>query len=212
MYAIQPLRRGIACMAGLCLLLTLATSCQHGRAKKSDGMPLFNGRDLSGWETPGNATWKVEDGCIVGTQGPDNAPGDLLTARDYDDFELKVVFKMTWPGNSGVWFRYQSDEQAYQADILEYKNPVCYAGSLYCTGKMFLALNEDPNIVNRESWNTCTIRAEGDHITVTLNGTVTADVHDDTSSHGRIGFQIHAGDQFKDMKIEIREIRIRPLH
>ena len=172
---------------------------------------LFNGKDLTGWKATGKAAWKVEHGCIVGRQGVGNAPGDLFTVAQYGDFELRLAFKMQWPANSGVWFRYQAPDRSYQADILEYKNPVCYAGSLYCPGKMFLALNEDPDIVKRNDWNTITIRAQGDHLVVTLNGVVTADVHEDSFERGKIGFQVHPGDQFKDMQIAVRKIFVRRL-
>ena len=175
------LGRGAGLAAGLSLA---AMGCAGGKTRVRSGArgkrwtPLFNGEDLAGWQASGNASWSVEDGCLVGRQGADGAPGDLFTEQEYGDFDLVVTFKMRWPGNSGVWFRYQAPDKAYQADILEYANPVCYAGSLYCPGKMFLALNEDPAIVHREGWNTFEIRAQGDHLVVTLNDTVTADVHE----------------------------------
>jgi len=182
-----------------------------GFADESGWKSLFNGKDLSGWIAEGHATWKVEDACLVGVQGPGNKPGDLLTEAEYADFELVVTYQIQWPANSGVWFRYQSPQKAYQADILEYKDPECYSGTLYCPGKMFLFMNEDPDLVKRDGWNTLTIRAEGDLLKVGLNGVDIGEVRDDLTSHGRIGFQIHAGDQFKDMKITVREIKIRPL-
>lgn len=188
---------------------------EMGEAAKASDAPkwtaLFNGLDLTGWNAEGNATWTVERGSIVGRQGPNAAAGNLFSEQEFGDFELVVTFKMEWPGNSGVWFRYQSPEKAYQADILEYRDPVCYAGSLYCPGKMFLALNEDPDIVNRELWNTLIIRAQGDHLVVTLNDVVTADVHDASFDRGRVGFQIHPGDVFKAMAIHVREVLIRDL-
>ena len=215
------LGRATGLAAGLALAGALGAGCRgtqdivKERAAEKADQPewtaLFNGKDLSGWAAEGNAAWSVEDGCLVGRQGPNNAPGDLFTEQEFGDFEVAVTFKMQWPGNSGVWFRYQAPDKSYQADIFEYKNPVCYAGSLYCPGKMFLAMNEDPNIVNRESWNTLKVRAEGDHLVLTLNDVVTADVHEDSFDRGRIGFQIHAGDQFKDMQISVREVLIRPL-
>ena len=65
----------------------------------------------------------------------------LLTEKAYRDFFVSVTYKVEWPCNSGVWFRYQLPDKAYQADILEYKKPECYSGTLYCPGKMFLAMN-----------------------------------------------------------------------
>lgn len=195
------------------LVLSVGVSCVciGKEPGESEWIALFNSKDLSGWAAEGRAVWTVEDGCMVGRQGSNGAPGDLFTEREYSDFELIVTFKMRWPANSGVWFRYQAPDKAYQADILEYKDPVCYSGTLYCPGKMFLAMNEDPTIVNREGWNSLKILAEGDHLVITLNGVVVGDVREDSFARGRIGFQVHAGDNFKNMMITVREVLIRPL-
>ncbi|MBI4556941.1 MAG: DUF1080 domain-containing protein [Candidatus Hydrogenedentes bacterium] len=178
---------------------------------EAEWTPLFNGKDLTGWRAEGKAVWNVEDGYLVGVQGPNAAPGDLFTEKDYGDFELRVTYKVRWPANSGVWFRYQAPDKSYQADILEYKNPVAYSGTIYCPGKMFLAVNPDPALEKKDDWNTLLIRAQGDHLVVTLNGVVTGDVHEGSYDKGKIGFQVHPGDEFKDMKITVREVALRPL-
>ena len=178
---------------------------------KGQTVSLFNGKDLAGWQATGNAKWTVEDGILVGTQGENNAPGDIFTTADYDDFELTVTYRVEWPCNSGVWFRFQTPDKTYQADILEYANPECYSGTLYCPGKMFLAMNTDKNLVDREGFNTIKIRAQGQNLKIWLNSTQVADVNDDTSDSGKIGFQIHPGDQFGKMKIVVKEILIKPL-
>ncbi len=174
-------------------------------------LKLFNGKDLSGWETSGQARWVVEDGLLIGTQGDNNAPGDLFTEATFDDFLLTVTYRCEWPCNSGVWFRFQGPNKAYQADILEYKNPECYSGTLYCPGKMFLAMNTDKTLVNRDSWNTVKIRAEGDHLQIWLNGQQVADVTDQTVDSGKIGFQVHPGEEFGPMKIIVRQMLLQPL-
>ncbi len=180
--------------------------------EKDDGfVPLFNGTDLSGWEATGNAKWTVEDGQLVGTQGDDNAPGDLFTTASFGDFELITIYRAEWPCNSGVWFRFQSPGKAYQADILDYKNPVAFSGTLYCPGKMFLAANLDKALEDRAGWNTIRIVTKGTKTKIWLNGTQTADVNDDTTDSGKIGFQVHPGAQFGPMKIVIKEIKIKEL-
>ncbi len=172
---------------------------------------LFNGKDLTGWQQVGGSVWTVEDGQLVGRQGENYAPGDLLSEKDYRDFELTCSYRVVWPANSGIWFRYQSAAKNYQADILEWPNPVCYSGTLYCQGKMFIAMNTNPDIVDKTGWNTMRVRAEGDHLQLWLNGHQTADVHDTATDHGRIGFQIHPGAQFGPMRMIVREIRIREI-
>jgi len=205
----------VVCM----VILTLSAGCQQAVEDAETGadrtragfLPIFNGRDLTGWEAVGDARWAVEGGALVGTQGDDNAPGDLFTKATYKDFLLTVTYRVEWPCNTGVWFRYQSASKAYQADILEYKDPECYSGTLYCPGKMFLAMNTDKTLVDRDGWNTMQVRAEADHIQIWLNGRQVADVHDDTSDSGRIGFQVHPGAEFGPMKIIVRELLLKPL-
>jgi len=202
----------------VCLLTMALISIGYGtpveavpRGHPQDGKsftPLFNGNDLTGWKTEGRARWQVKDGLIEGRQGPNNEPGDLFTQKSFKDFELKVTFKVIWPANTGVWYRYQSAKQAFQADILEYQDPFALTGSLYCTGKMFLEVNTYDALVNRDGWNKFVIRVEGDRHQVFLNGHQVVDVRDSTSDHGRIGFQIHAGDQFEKMRLFIRQVSI----
>jgi len=200
------------------LALMLSAGCGEGvkdqkcaAGTKTGVIKLFNGKDLTGWEATGKAMWVVKDGAIVGTQGENNAPGDLFTKDSYKDFVLQVTYRVDWPCNSGVWFRYQSPDKAYQADVLEYKDPECYSGTLYCPGKMFLAMNTDKRIVNRDGWNTMKVQAQGDHIQIWLNGKQVADVHDKTTDSGKIGFQVHPGAEFGPMKIVVRELLLEPL-
>lgn len=198
-------------LLAICLSLCVSNSQFATAEDATDVINLFNGRDLTGWQAEGNAVWEVKDGLLIGKQDEKNRPGDLLTTAEYKNFELTVVYRMVWPGNSGVWYRYQSADKAFQADILEYKNPLAYSGSLYCTGKMFLASNTDPKLEKHDGWNTLVIRAEGDHQQITLNGKLVADVHDDTSDHGHIGFQVHPGKEFAKMQIVVKSARIKRL-
>ncbi len=194
-----------------CLAIVASISQVVAAEDAAGAISLFNGRDLTGWQVEGTAVWEVKDGFLIGKQDEKNRPGDLLTKDEFKNFELTVVYRMLWPGNSGVWYRYQSAKKAFQADILEYKNPLAYSGSLYCTGKMFLARNTDPKLEKHDGWNTLVIRAEGDHQQITLNSKLVADVHDDTSDHGRIGFQVHPGKEFAKMQIIVKSARIKRL-
>jgi hypothetical protein len=167
--------------------------------------PLFNGKDTEGWKAQGSAVFKVEDGCLLGTQ-TDGKGGDLFTTAEYDNFELRFTYKVGWPANSGVWFRTD-----YQYDILKYKNPVAFSGSLYCSAKMFLTRNENEKLEDRDGWNEGQVYANGDHVILWLNGVKTGDCHDATFKKGKVGLQVHPGDEFKGMKIIVKNIEIRPL-
>jgi len=186
-------------------------------AKEEGGwIPLFNGKDLTGWKAEGNAEWKVEDGLLVGRQGqPGNKPGDLFTEKSFKDFELICVYKCVWPCNTGVWFRYVDPKTAYQADILEYVKPEAYSGTIYSPnlpkGQVFLAANLDKTIEKKDDWNTMRILAQGDRLVVYLNDKKTAEARDNRVPEGKIGFQVHPGEQFATMAIMVKEIRLRPI-
>lgn len=167
---------------------------------------LFNRKDLSGWKAVGNAKWTVENGVLIGQQ-KDGQAGDLFTEKSFDDFELVVTFKVQWPANSGIWFRTPEEGQGYQMDILDLKTYGCATGSIWSGG--FLSKVSDDSVINREGWNTADIRATGDQIKVTLNGIVVADLKDGKNLSGRIGFQVHAGERYANMKIIVREVKIR---
>jgi hypothetical protein len=166
---------------------------------------LINGKDLDGWKQQGDGVYSVQDGCLVGTQ-TDGKGGDLFTTNQFDNFELRFTYKVAWPANSGIWFRDQ-----YQFDILKYPNPVAFSGTLYCPGKMFITTNLVESLEKRDDWNEGRIFAQGDHLVMWLNGTKVSDAHDGSHAKGRIGVQVHGGEGFKNMKITIKRLELRPL-
>jgi hypothetical protein len=85
------------------LILLLATMVS-ARAADYDGfVPLFNGRDLTGWVNANCApeTWSVRDGLIYCTGQP---TGALRTERQYENFIIEVEWRhLSRGGNSGVF-------------------------------------------------------------------------------------------------------------
>jgi len=77
-------------------------------------VPLFNGQSLAGWHTynkPGEVTsWKVEDGALV-CQGTakDAHGGDLVSDKEYGNFELTWDWKVDKGSNSGVMYHVIED-------------------------------------------------------------------------------------------------------
>ena len=70
-------------------------------------VPIFNGRDLDGWEGKPEF-WSVRDGAIVGettAEKPTKGNTFLIWRQgNVDDFELKLQYRLTG-GNSGVQYR-----------------------------------------------------------------------------------------------------------
>lgn len=76
-------------------------------AKDSDWTRLFDGKSLAGWTSasggkPGDG-WKVVDGCIHRA----SKAGDILSEKEYEDFEFEFEWKISAKGNSGVKYRVQ---------------------------------------------------------------------------------------------------------
>jgi len=93
------------------LLLTAAASDAPintlTEAEKAAGWKLlFNGQDFTGWhnfKTQGvRPGWEVKDGLLICVD-PHNA-GDIVTADQYDSFELDLEYNISKAGNSGIMF------------------------------------------------------------------------------------------------------------
>ncbi len=108
-------------------------------ARAEDGFkPIFNGRDLSGWQGHPDL-WSVREGAITGETRDDSK----LTHNTFlvwtnglvDDFELRLKYRIVG-GNSGIQYRSAVQEQGrfgpivggYQADLEAGKN---FSGILY---------------------------------------------------------------------------------
>jgi hypothetical protein len=67
---------------------------------------LFDGTSLASWrgfgrpDIPGG--WSAADGVLTYTPGVES--GDLITVDTYSDFELRLEWKLSPGGNSGVFF------------------------------------------------------------------------------------------------------------
>ena len=76
-------------------------------AEKAAGWKLlFNGNDLTGWHNfkrdGVRAGWQVKNGALACVD-PHNA-GDIVTADQFDSFELQLDYNISEGGNSGIMF------------------------------------------------------------------------------------------------------------
>ena len=192
-------------------------------------VPLFNGKDLTGWAygTAGRgkagAGYQVQDGVLFCTA---KDGGNLYTEKEYADFVLRFDFKLEPNSNNGVGIRAPSQgDAAYvgmEIQVLDdngpqYKDklqPWQYHGSIY---------NVVParrgHLRPTGEWNTQEITAKGRQITVKLNGETIVDANLDEvkdpetlkkhpglkNEKGHIGFLGHG------TRVEFRNIRIKEL-
>ena len=203
-------------MRRLSLLALLVAAPAFGADEKP--VALFDGKTLVGWEGD-EKTWKIEDGCIVGGSLEQQVPRNefLCTTKTYENFELKVTFKLTGDkakANAGVQFRTKRipkhhEVSGYQADAGQ-----DYWGALYDESRRNKVLAKPAKevvekLVKHDDWNEYVIRCEGPRIRLWLNGTLTVDYteKDETvETSGIIGLQIHGGAkakaQYKNITVE----------
>ena len=78
---------------------------------------LFDGKTLKGWHTYGKpsaeAQWEVKDGAIHLNKAL-GGDGDLTTDAAFDNFDLKLEWKISPKGNSGILFYVQEDTMKYK--------------------------------------------------------------------------------------------------
>ena len=83
---------------------------------------LFDGKTTTGWHTFGKTgvgkVWKVEDGMLhldAASKKTYQTPegGDIVTNDEYDNFHLKLDWRLSPKGNSGVIF-YVKEEPKYK--------------------------------------------------------------------------------------------------
>ncbi len=203
--------------------------------------PIFDGQSLAGWE--GDPTyWRVEEGCLVG----EITPATLLKQNSFiiwrggapEDFELRLEYRISAGGNSGVNYRSAEIEGAkfalrgYQADI-DAANK--YTGQNYEEkGRTFLALRGDVGRVDADGvsriigsvgnidelathvkaneFNALHLIVRGNVMIHLVNGHVMSVVVDDDPAHrafaGLLGVQVHTG---PPMKVEFRNLRLKQL-
>ena len=97
-------------------LLLLCCCSQPLHADDEGWVSLFDGETLDGWiQKNGTATYRVEDGTIVGQTTVGSPNSFLCTVDDYGNFELEFEVKVDDRLNSGVQIR-STTAEASEAD------------------------------------------------------------------------------------------------
>ena len=190
-----------------------------GPATDDDGYHLlFDGDNLDGWEIRGNQDdFQVVDGVVRCEQG---AGGQLMfyTGQQYGDFELVVEWRVAPGGNSGVFIRAPREgwpwETAYEVQISNEQPP---RAAIHCTGALYGYAAVDPRPdESPNQWRRYVVRAEGERITVAVDGTQVVDYDQSTSDktrdkplEGFIGVQDSHGPP--GTWVEYRLIKVKPL-
>jgi len=189
---------GAACSDGA---VETANPPVAGAPSSDDWTVLLDGTSLDGWRPVGDANWRVLDGVVQA----DSGNGFLVSEASFANFELEAEFWVDATANSGIYLRC-ADAQAitpqssYEVNIFDARPDPTFR-----TGAIVELAPPAVQIDAANHWNTYSIRASGPNLTVTLNGSVTADVEDSKFARGPVALQAAAG-VVKFRKVQIREL------
>ncbi len=134
---------------------------RSGTPKWGGPIPLFNGKDLSGWrvsKSSSSSAWKVENANLI---TPGEGP-ELISDSKFQDFKLHVEFNSGPNANSGVYLRGRYEVQIETDSIAE--PPSHHTGSVYG----FLA--PSPELPRKPGeWQSFDITLVGRTVTVVQN-------------------------------------------
>jgi hypothetical protein len=189
-----------------------------------DHKPLFNGKDLTGWEGGGGAAdkcWVVQDGELHCT----GKPGPWLKSFDqFGDFNLRLEFQVSAGGNSGVYVRVPADgnhhrendsapRAGFEVQLLDdeagqYRNLKDYQ---YSASVYDIAGATPRSMHAAGQWNTLELNCQGQHVTSILNGVTVVDITAEShpliqlrQTKGFLGLQNH------NTLVKFRNIRVGP--
>ena len=218
------------------ILFLSVFACLPLSAAEDGFRPLFNGKDLAGWD--GNPElWSVQDGAITGkTTGQAQLKYNqflIWRGGKVKNFELRLKVKHQG-NNTGVQYRSRELPEngtwsigGYQCDM--HPNPP-YNAMVYDErgrgiitqngqrvvidpqGQKWVTEEHEPVKVDPSEWHDYTIIANGNHLIHQIDGKVTIDLTDHEekarSLEGLLAFQIHQG---AAMTVQIKDVMLKDL-
>ncbi|MEQ9289613.1 MAG: DUF1080 domain-containing protein [Cyclobacteriaceae bacterium] len=221
---------------GLILVATNVYAQQSNvltKTEKKEGWELlFDGKNLNRWKkfNRGQVSgWKVEDGVLNNSGIGSDHGGDIITKKQYDDFELYMEWKLSKKSNSGIFIRVQEGivQKIYQSgpeyqlcddqNFAKNRDENQFTGSAYA---MYTA--ENPLIKPVGEWNSSRIVVKGKKVQHWMNDKKVVEYeigsddwkkrkynskwkdepHYGMADKGHIGLQDHGGlTQFRNIKI-----------
>ena len=196
-------------------------------AEDKEYKSIFDGKTLKGWtQRNGTATFRVENGIIIGKTKEGSPNSFLCSDREYGNFDLKFDVKVDAGLNSGVQIRsqtrggYRGRVNGPQVEIESSGENGAEAGYIYgeaAGGWMTPKAKLIPHKHFKDGeWNSYRVLAKDAHIKVWINGNLISDLtHEEkfkTHPKGFIGLQVHGiGKKTGPFEVRWRNLKLKEL-
>jgi hypothetical protein len=159
--------RAVVVLALMCACVCGATMVAS--ADDNGFKPLFNGKDLNGWDNgrggePG-AAWVVEDGALTLTG---KGGGYVWTKDRFGDFVLDL--EVQTKGNSGLFFRTDDPRNPVQTGIEMQVERQGRPGQKHGFGSLYDLVGPSKEVGKPGEWNRVVLTAVDNKITIEING------------------------------------------
>jgi len=143
--------------------------------------PLFDGKTTTGWHTylkTGSGAWKVVDGALQ-LDPKAEGQGDLVTDGEYENYELKLDWKISETGNSGIIFGVHEDPKfnetyltGIEMQVLDNVKASDNKKANHLAGSLYDMKAPSADVAKPAGeWNSIVLRKKDGHLTFWLNGT-----------------------------------------
>ena len=231
--------RLLALVVGAGIMAATAAPAEDKKASEEGWIPLFDGKDLTGWKIHPNpnpgalkaVTAKEQDGKIVAYEGTtkDGKTVPLWTVKDgmligsgpashlftekddYTDFRYRVEAKINDHGNSGQYFRTQFGPGFPKGYEAQIN---ATHGDKIKTGSLYLPQIKEVLVLNTaphqpDEFFTQEVVAEGNHIQIFVNGKKTVDYTDPNSTYLKGCFALQGHDP--GTVVTFKKVEYKPL-
>lgn len=196
----------LAALAAATTLVAIG-GCANAPTGNSGWTPLYEkGSNLNGWTLVGDANWRIQDDAIQADFLRGKVPSYLVTKAQYTDYQIQAEFWVDSNTNSGIFIRCQDPakigaDNCYEVNIWDTRPDPSYG-----TGAIVDVAKVSPMPRAGGQWNTMEITAQGDALTVKLNGVVTVNARHSKLTKGYIALQYGSG------IVKFKQVLIKPLY
>jgi Domain of Unknown Function (DUF1080) len=192
---------------------TTAKNNTLSEAEQKDGWSLlFDGTSMKGWHKYGNkpvgSAWKIQDECItLDTTVKENWQikdgGDIVSDGEFENYHLKLEWKIAKDGNSGIIFNVNEDTVKYKYPWMTGPEQQVLDNAGHADGKIIkhragdlydLITVSKETVKGPGEWNVAEIKVQNGKLDFYLNGenTVSTTMWDDAWK------KMIAGSKFKE--------------